>query len=97
MNQEELTEVRVKNWVASLKDEGILEGGSGGSAVEVDPLEAGVNNVDMPTAVNGEDKNEQSQQPVQAFGFMAHYNPRKDKTMWISLDGRSSYVTSGKP
>jgi hypothetical protein len=30
-------------------------------------------------------------------GYMAHYNPRTDKTMWISTDGRSSYVTVGVP
>lgn len=96
VNQEELTEVRIKKWVASLKDEGIMEGSSDGFAVEVEPLEEGVR-VEIPLAVNGEDKIKQSHQLELTSSFKAHYNQRKDKTMWISLDGRSSFVTSGKP
>ena len=30
-------------------------------------------------------------------GYIAHYNPRTDKTMWISTDGKTSYVTAGAP
>jgi len=30
-------------------------------------------------------------------GYAAHHNPRTDETMWISTDGKSSYVTTGVP
>jgi hypothetical protein len=92
VNQEELTEERVKNWVEALKDEGILEGGTG---LEVSSLVEPMVKVEVDKAVNGEVVKMPSV-PV-ASGFVAHYNPRSDKTMWIHVDGRSSFVTSGKP
>lgn len=97
VNQEELTEDRVKNWVSSLKAEGILEGGSGGMALEVSVVEPKVK-VEMDMVANGEQK---ASQPVTALvsqaGFVAHYNPGTDSTMWINVDGKSSFFTNGKP
>ena len=106
VNQEELTEQRIKNWVSALKLEGILEEGSssgsssseGGMALEVAVAEPSVK-VEMDTKVNGEHAKQPAVQqaaPV-ASGFVAHYNARTDKTMWINMDGKSSFVTSGKP
>ena len=100
VNQEELTEERIKNWVSALKSEGILEEGSSssGMALEVAVAEPSVK-VEMDTKVNGEHAKQQAVQqaaPISS-GFVAHYNARTDKTMWINMDGRSSFVTSGKP
>lgn len=99
VNQEELTEERVKKWVASLKDEGILEGSSAGMALEVSVAEPKVK-VEIDTAVNGEHVTQRPKEIAavpDASGFVAHYNPRTDSTMWINVDGRSSFVTNGKP
>lgn len=96
VNQEELTEERVKYWVASLKAEGILEGGSSGIALEVSTVEPMVK-VEVDSAVNGERSAYQPEPAAAASGFVAHYNPRTDSTMWINVDGRSSFVTNGKP
>ncbi|KAL7548802.1 hypothetical protein ACHAWF_012059 [Thalassiosira exigua] len=99
VNEEELTEDRVKNWVSKLLTEGILEGGA--DAVATEPVKASTPQVEKEASVVFEDhvlaeeiitevKNSRS-------GYVAHYNPRTDKTMWISTDGRSSYVTTGAP
>lgn len=103
VNEEELTEDRVKNWVAKLLDEGILES-SGSSApsstvvaVSASPspqigisATAAFEDLALAEEILAEVKKTRS-------GYMAHYNPRTDKTMWISTDGRSSYVTAGVP
>ncbi|KAL7512475.1 hypothetical protein ACHAXN_009447 [Cyclotella atomus] len=97
VNQEELTEDRVKNWVSALKAEGILESGGSGMALEVSMAEPKVK-VDMDVVANGEQK---ALQPavvsVSQTGFVAHYNSRTDSTMWINVDGKSSFFTNGKP
>eukprot|EP01082_Thalassiosira_pseudonana_P004809 g4461.t1 g4461 contig15:1077699-1078718(+) len=94
VNQEELTEERVQKWVAALIAEGILEGGgeaTSTAAVSV-PIASPVAAV-ATTAVEVEIVS--VSEP--ASGYVGHYNPRSDKTMWISVDGHSSYVTSGAP
>jgi flavodoxin I len=96
VNQEELTEERVQNWVSALRAEGILEGGGAGSSsvpvVEPEMTMAEVDTVVVSDASNG------AEQPDKATsGYAAHYNPRTDKTMWVNADGRSSFVTAGKP
>ena len=101
VNQEELTEGRVQKWVADLIAGGILESGGAASSsstssssvaapvavplIEVEEVASPVVEV-VPSAVS-----------ENCVGFAAHYNPRSDKTMWISNDGRSSYVTAGAP
>jgi len=95
VNQEELTEERVKNWVASLKADGILDDTTTSLALEVSVAEPIVK-VEMNVA--SDDIADQSATvPVVSSGFIAHYNSHTDKTMWINADGRSSFVTNGKP
>lgn len=99
VNEEELSEGRVKDWVAKLTGEGILESGGadGGVAVETTPPPR----VEESASVVLEDPvlAEEIIAEVKSSrgGYAAHYNPNSDKTMWISADGRSSYVTAGAP
>jgi flavodoxin I len=54
VNQDDLTEDRVQNWVAQLKAEGILDGSVGG-ADQVAPIEVVAEEMTMPPIViNGE-------------------------------------------
>jgi hypothetical protein len=98
VNEEELTEERVKNWVAKLLDEGILE-----TSGVVQPVAADVAapKVELAAAAVFEDQalaeEILSEVKKTRIGYIAHYNPRTDKTMWIKTDGRSSYVTTGAP
>lgn len=99
VNQEELTEGRVKDWVAKLIGEGILE--SGGAAAPSPVVESSVPRVEETASVVLDDPilAEEIIADVKSSrgGWAAHYNPRTDKTMWISADGRSSFTTVGAP
>lgn len=101
VNEEELSEDRVKNWVASLIGEGILSSSGEAAPVAAEPAAPSSPQVEEVATVVFDDnvlaeeiiaevKNTRS-------GYAAHYNSRTDKTMWISTDGRSSYVTAGAP
>lgn len=100
VNEEELTEGRVKNWVAKLLDEGILESSGAPAAVVAEPVapspqvekaaEVIFDDQVLAEEIIAEVKNTRT-------GYMAHYNPRSDETMWISTDGKKSYVTAGAP
>lgn len=96
VNEEELTEERVKNWVAKLRDEGILETSGKAEPAAAKPAAPSPPKIDvfedqaLAEEIISEVKKSRS-------GYMAHYNPRTDKTMWVSTDGRSSYVTAGAP
>ncbi len=102
VNEEELTEERIENWVAKLLDEGILES-SGESTPTATVAPATVlpsPQVAVSAAAAFEDLAlaEENLTDAKKTGYRAHYNPRTDKTMWISTpDGRSSYVTAGVP
>ena len=102
VNEEELTEGRVKNWVAKLLDEGILESTGGGEAASASaPAVSQAPQVEQAATVVFEDHAlaEEIMTEVKSTrkGYVAHYNPRSDETMWISTDGHSSYVTAGSP
>lgn len=104
VNEEELTEDRVKNWVAKLLDEGILEssGSSAPTTTTIVAVSASQSpQIDISATAAFEDlalaEEILAEVKKTRSGFMAHYNPRTDKTMWISTDGRSSYVTAGVP
>lgn len=98
VNEEELTEDRVKNWVTNLIGEGILE--SSGAAVAA-PATSPSPQIEQAATIVLEDHALAEEIITEVkkthSGFVAHYNPRTDKTMWISTEGRSSYVTSGAP
>ena len=95
VNEEEMTEDRVKNWVAKLTGEGFLES-SGAPAVVAAPPQVELKATEvlddkvLEQELIEEVKNARS-------GYIAHYNPRNDKTMWISTDGKTSYETTGFP
>jgi len=107
VNQEEMTEERVQRWVQQLKEEGILEGGSGGSSAAASaptPVEADlsvINGAASDAAADDRfaqlDENsvllDQTIGSHSTGGFTPHYNPVKGRTMWTSPDGRQSYVT----
>ena len=105
VNEEELTEERVANWVATLLQEGILESSSESARTAMPAAVAAAvtpsSQVDLTATVAFEDQAlaEEIMTEVKKSrsGCMAHYNPRTDKTMWISTDGHSSYVTVGAP
>lgn len=99
VNFEELTQERVTNWVAQLKEEGILAGGSINEPVKTET----VAKVSDPVA---EKENALQQQldesstllaesisKVGAGGFTPHYSARAGRTMWTSPDGRTCYYT----
>jgi hypothetical protein len=102
VNEEELTEERVKNWVAKLLDEGILEARGIAEPAATTPAASSPPKIELAATVVFEDQAlaEEIISDVKKTrsGYMAHYNPRTDKTMWINTtDGRSSYVTTGAP
>jgi flavodoxin I len=102
VNQEELTEERIRNWVAALKAEGILEGGGATASVSKESTstsvrESNLANVEADTVIISQPVALTQQPDSATSGFVAHYNPRTDRTMWINVDGRSSFLTTGKP
>lgn len=104
VNEEDLTEERVGAWASRLLAEGIAEGGGAASAlpsVAAAPVAAPPPQVETAASVVFEDHAlaEEIMAEVTATrkGYVSHYNKRSDRTMWISTDGRSSYVTAGKP
>jgi len=100
VNQEELTEGRVKKWVAALIDEGILD--SSGAAPQSVQSPAPVPQiietevaVVEPVQINA---GVAASQPAEKKeGFVGHYNSITDKTWWVGNNGRSSFVTAGPP
>jgi hypothetical protein len=101
VNEEELTEERVKNWVAKLRDEGILETSGKAEPAAAKPAASSPPKIELAATVVFEDQalaeEINSEVKKSRSGYMAHFNPRTDKTMWVSTDGRSSYVTAGAP
>ena len=102
VNQEELTEGRVKNWVDQLKAEGILEGSASKSASAAAPVPAAAPAVIDVVASAPSELEENSrllEESIAAHSsevgnaFDPHFNPRSGVTMWTSRDGRSAYYT----
>lgn len=101
VNQEELTDDRVKNWVDKLIGEGFLEN-SGGEVAVTPPAVSSAPKVETADEVVMEDQALAEEiiadiKETRKQGYVANYNPRTDKTMWISTNGKSSFVTSGAP
>ncbi|KAL3924449.1 MAG: hypothetical protein SGILL_001046 [Bacillariaceae sp.] len=98
VNQEELTEERVQNWVSQLKAEGFLEGGVAG----VTPNGAGTASAvsdTQPEAVFQaiDEHSDMLEETIKAHGgagYTPHYNSKSKSTMWVSADGRSCYYTA---
>lgn len=104
VNQPELTDSRVKNWVKQILDEGLLE--DGGAAVTVQSVEH-ANGVSVsesievtPTVVEPIVIEHEVKKAVEVVtngavssGYKPYFNPKTKMTMWISSDGRSCYYT----
>lgn len=93
VNQEELSEGRVKNWIAQLKVEGILEGDSTVSVAGGSPT--AVATVETFSAL--EENSEMLNDAIESHannGFRPFYNDKTKSTMWVSPDGRSCYYTT---
>ena len=102
VNQEELSEERVQNWVAQLKSEGFLEGGTVSAASSVastSTSKSTVGHVEPEPVENLSVLEENSQildQTIESHantGFTPYYNAKTKSTMWVSSDGRSCYYT----
>ena len=129
VNQEDLTQERIKQWVAQLIDEGILEGGAAiapstatPAAAAAEPERAFI----QSSTVNGlstdagviaslEQENAMLRKMLEentvlldetisahgsgsaAGGCTPHYNPKTQRTMWTSADGRKCYYTNTVP
>jgi flavodoxin I len=94
VNQEDLTEERIKNWVVQLIEEGILEG-SAAAPTTVAPtvtVDVTVNGSENYAVSKLEEENAKSTLLV-GTGFTPHFNPRTQRTMWTSADGRKCYFT----
>lgn len=92
VNQEELTEGRIKSWVAALISDGFLSGDTAPtafSAAEISPPAEIITLVEEPVVAEEQEEKEDS--------FVGHYNPQTDKTWWVDNKGRSSFVTAGPP
>lgn len=94
VNQEELSEERVQNWVAQLRAEGFLDGAASVSTPSV---------VDVPTVETLSTLEENSKMldnTIQSHantGFKPFYNAKTKSTMWVSGDGRTCYYTVEPP
>lgn len=100
-NEEEMTEERVQNWIPKLINEGILESSSEAAPAAVAAPVASAPRVEEAAEVVFDDQvlAEEIIAEVKKTrtGYAAHFNPRTDETMWISTDGKKSYVTAGAP
>ena len=54
VNQDDLTEERVQNWVAQLKAEGILDGGNEGGVIDAEVAPISAVEEDIASPVNGQ-------------------------------------------
>jgi len=110
VNQEELSEDRVKAWVAQLRSDGFLDG-SDGSATADPVVVAAPTSVapvskieDAPTNIHKELENNShlldqniAVHSSDSSGFVPYKNLKTGKTMWTSPDGRSCYYTLDAP
>ena len=101
VNQEELTEERVQNWVAALINEGILDSATSNAAPAAAAIALAVESpapVAVVESVQIKNGAPAKTKPVgKQDGFVGNYNSQTDKTWWISANGRSSFVTNGPP
>ena len=95
INQEDLTEERVQNWVEQLQEEGFLEASSSSSTSASNSAASPVVQQDEVEAVleaHSELLDETIGQHADT-GFTPYYNEKTKITMWVSSDGRSCYYT----
>ena len=105
VNQEDLSEDRVTQWVAQLQAEGFMSGAasttSAASAPAVaapEPVVAAPPQTETQIKETLEDFSSTLDENIalhSSGGFVPHTNPKTGKTMWTSADGKSSFVTPG--
>jgi flavodoxin I len=96
VNQEELSEERVQNWIAQLRAEGFLEGGSVSAAAPAETV-VDVEPVVLETFSALEENSEILDKTIESHantGFTPYHNDKTRSTMWVSPDGRSCYYTT---
>ena len=96
VNQEELTDERVTNWVQQLLEEGILEGTKAIQNYSTPVAPAVQDVLDSPeplvVAAGGAKPYNDVTESINQ-GFTPYYNSRTGSTMWVSLDGKSCYYS----
>ena len=112
INQDDLSPERVVNWVAQLRSEGFLDGGSVNASVEssstqavdvssdngvsVEELKKENTELRMMLEQNSKMMDEVMKSQNNKSGFTPHYSARRGVTMWTSADGRQCYYTTDK-
>ncbi len=111
INQEDLSEERVKNWVDQLRAEGITDGGVGISTPVAVEDESSSVEAESDLIAELERENARLRQMIEDSkmmdevlktelteeGFVPHYNPKTRVTMWTSTDGKKCYYTKESP
>lgn len=94
VNQEELSEERVQNWVAQLREEGFFEGGVSSSSPAVETTVIDVKPITTLSALDEHsDILDKTIESHANNGFKPYYNAKSKTTMWVSADGRNCYYT----
>ena len=94
VNQEELSEGRVQNWVAQLKAEGFF--GGEGVVTSSPPTDTIIDIEPMATLSILEENSEILDETIESHsnnGFKPYYNAQSKSTMWVSSDGKKCYYT----
>lgn len=110
INQDDLSEERVKHWVDQLRNEGILDLGTSktSTTVTIDVNDINGSSTDALEELKRENAalkkmleenskmmNSVLQGSETTGGFVPHFNPKTKVTMWTSRDGTKCYYTSG--
>jgi hypothetical protein len=99
INQEDLTDGRIAKWVEQLRDGGFFDVTS---SITTTAAAATASATAAPAVAVVVEQRElvaasRNNGVVGGGGFTPHFNPKSNKTMWTSPDGRKSYVTAGPP
>mmetsp|Transcript_469 Transcript_469/g.966 ORF Transcript_469/g.966 Transcript_469/m.966 type:complete len:298 (-) Transcript_469:395-1288(-) len=102
VNQDELTDQRVENWVEQLKAEGFLEESSSSTLAPTDSFPESAGDKVEKVFQDIDEYSEMLEESIKQSdstntGFKSYYNAKKKSTMFVSMDGRSCYYTSDPP
>jgi flavodoxin I len=102
INQDDLTDSRIANWIEKLEIGGFFDSDGSISAPKVAVIVEEEDDDDddddelfmVETSISSETKRAVLEQTaVATSNFTPHFNAKSGRTMWTSPDGRSSYVT----
>jgi flavodoxin long chain len=103
INQEDLTDGRIAKWVEQLRDGGFFDETTAAAAATTTasataaPAMAGEQRELVTAASSAVVLDATTIHAASQNAFTPHFNPKSNKTMWTSPDGRKSYVTAGPP